>query len=94
MTRHELPEQSCPLIERLLVFLDGGGSAEERCQIEAILGQDPAARELLRDLAEQAVTVADCRRMAGQENETQTRQGERPRSARPDASTAPFSTCF
>jgi ferric-dicitrate binding protein FerR (iron transport regulator) len=82
MTRHDLPDQTGPLLDRLLVFLDGGGSADERRQIEAILRQDSAARDLLRDLAEQAVTVADCRRMAGGGNDTQTRQGERPRAGR------------
>ncbi|MCY3015347.1 MAG: FecR family protein [Planctomycetota bacterium] len=82
MTRHDLPDQAGPLLDRLLIFLDDGGSADERRQVEAILRQDPAARDLLRDLAEQAVTVADCRRMAGEENDTQTRQGERPRAGR------------
>ena len=83
MTRHDLPDQTGPLLDRLLVFLDGGGTADERCSVEALLREDAAARELLRDLAEQAVTVADCRRMAGEENDTQTRQGERPRAGRP-----------
>ena len=82
MTRHDLPDQTGPLLDRLLVFLDGGGSPEERHQVESILSHDPAARDLLRDLAEQAVTVADCRRVAGEENDTQTRQGERPRAGR------------
>ena len=82
MTRHDLPDQTGPLLDRLLVFLDGGGTADERCSVEALLREDAAARELLRDLAEQAVTVADCRRMAGEENDTQTRQGERPRAGR------------
>ena len=82
MMRHDLPDQTGPLLNRLLVFLDGGGSAEERRQVEAILRQDQAARDLLRDLAEQAVTVADCRRMAGVGHETQTRQEERPRAGR------------
>ena len=82
MTRHDLPDQTGPLLDRLLVFLDGGGSAEERHQVESILSHDPAARDLLRDLAEQAVTVADCRRVAGEGNDTQTRQGERPRAGR------------
>ena len=83
MTRHDLPDQTGPLLDRLLVFLDGGGTADERCSVEALLREDAAARELLRDLAEQAVTVADCRRMAGEENDTQTRQGERPRAGQP-----------
>ena len=82
MTQHDLPDQTVPLLDRLLVFLDGGGSAEERHQVESILSHDPAARDLLRDLAEQAVTVADCRRMAGEGDDTQTRQGERPRAGR------------
>jgi anti-sigma factor RsiW len=51
MTRHDRPGDTGPLLERLLVYLDGGGSADERCQVETILRQDPAARELLRDLA-------------------------------------------
>jgi ferric-dicitrate binding protein FerR (iron transport regulator) len=82
MTHHDHPHQTGPLLDRLLVFLDGGGSAEERRQLEAILRQDPNARDLLRDLAEQAVTVADCRRVAGEGRDTQTRQGERPRAGR------------
>ena len=84
MTRHDLPDQTGPLLDRLLVFLDGGGTADERCQVEAILRQDPAARELLRDLAEQAVTVADCRRVAGEGtwSETPSRAGEQPRAGR------------
>jgi len=82
MTRHDLPDQSSPLLDRLLVFLDGGGTADERRSVEALLREDAAARDLLRDLAEQAVTVADCRRVAGEENDPQTRQGERPRAGR------------
>ncbi|MEI8318860.1 MAG: FecR family protein [Planctomycetia bacterium] len=84
MTRHDRSEQPGPMLERLLVFLDGGGSADERRQVEVILRQDPAARELLRDLAEQAVTVADCRRVAGEEmwSKTPSREGERPRAGR------------
>ena len=84
MTRHDRPGDTGPLLERLLVYLDGGGSADERCQVETILRQDPAARELLRDLAEQAVTVADCRRMAreGTWSETPSRAGERPQVRR------------
>ena len=77
MTRHDRPGDTGQLLERLLVYLDDGGSADERCQVEAILRQDPAARELLRDLAEQAVTVADCRRVAGEGtwSETPSRAG-------------------
>lgn len=82
MTQHDLSEQTGAMLDRLLVFLDGGGSLEERHQVESILSHDPAARDLLRDLAEQAVTVADCRRVAVEENKTQTRQGERPRAGR------------
>jgi len=82
MTRHDLPEQTGSLLDRLLVFFDGGGTADERRRVEALLREDAAARDLLRDLAEQAVTVADCRRVAGEENDTQTRQGERPWAGR------------
>ena len=84
MTRHDLPGDTGLLIDRLLVYLDDGGSADERRQVEAILRQDPAARDLLRDLAEQAVTVADCRRVAGEGtwSETSSRAGERPQGRR------------
>lgn len=40
-------------------YLDGTLAPEERRRVEALLRTEPAAREFLRDVAEQAVTVAD-----------------------------------
>lgn len=46
-------------VERLLRLLDGSLSAEEQKQVSAWLSQDASARRLLRDLAEQAVGLAE-----------------------------------
>jgi ferric-dicitrate binding protein FerR (iron transport regulator) len=50
--------------ELLLRLLDGRLSGEERSRVEDKLRGDPAARDLLRSLAEQSVMVADVERMA------------------------------
>jgi ferric-dicitrate binding protein FerR (iron transport regulator) len=77
MTRHDAPDTSIAMLGRLLVYLDGGGAADERRSVEALLRKDAVARDLLRDLAEHAVTVADCRRMAGEGHETSQSLGNR-----------------
>jgi hypothetical protein len=56
-------------IERLLRFLDGSLAVEERAKVSQWLGEDAAARRLLRDLAEQAVYLAELEHQAGLEQQ-------------------------
>jgi ferric-dicitrate binding protein FerR (iron transport regulator) len=49
--------------ETLLRYLDGRLAADEVAHVEACLRTDPAARAFLREVAEQAVLVADLERM-------------------------------
>ncbi len=48
----------------LLRWVDGDLSIQERAHVETLLRSDPAARALLREIAEQAVVFADLERMA------------------------------
>jgi len=79
--------------ELLLRYLDGNLLPEEQAQVAELLRNDPNARAFLRDVAEQAVTIADVERVeerrdreiearqdwAGNRRETLTRIG-RPRT--------------
>jgi len=47
------------LLERLLLYLEGKLSLDDTAEIEGQLKSDAGARALLRDIAEQAVVVAD-----------------------------------
>ena len=49
--------------ELLLQYLDGNLSPEKEAQVADLLRRDPEARVFLREVAEQAVTVADLERM-------------------------------
>ena len=60
--------------ELLLRYLDGTLRPEEESQVADLLRSDPEARTFLRDVAEQAVTVADIERVEqGQQLELTTR---------------------
>ncbi len=50
--------------ELLLRHLDGRLTQEERLRVAELLRTDPAARAFLREVAEQAVMVADLERIA------------------------------
>ena len=50
--------------ELLLRYVDGQTSEEEDAEVERMLCQDELAREFLREVAEQAVMIADLERMA------------------------------
>lgn len=47
------------LLARLVAHLDGAGDAAERAAVADLLGRDPRARGMLRDLAEHAVVAAE-----------------------------------
>jgi len=49
--------------ELLLRYLDGNLLPEEQAQVAELLRNDPNARAFLRDVAEQAVTIADVERV-------------------------------
>jgi len=53
-------------MELLLRYVDGTLPAQERFQVEELLRQDVRAREMFRDIATQAVVIADVARMADQ----------------------------
>ncbi len=52
------------LVERLLRLLDGRATTQERQSLESELRLHPNARAILRNLAEQAVSIADIERLA------------------------------
>lgn len=54
-----------PTLELLLRYLDNDLSSDERTDVEDLLRQDQAAREMLREIAQQAVVVADVARVSG-----------------------------
>lgn len=61
--------------ELLLRYLDGNLLSEEEAQVTDLLCRDPEARAFLREVAEQAVTVADVERVEErQRRELEARQ--------------------
>jgi hypothetical protein len=61
--------------ELLLRYLDGNILPEEKAQVDDLLRCDPEARAFLREVAEQAVTVADVERVEeGRQGELGARQ--------------------
>ncbi|MHC4431667.1 MAG: FecR domain-containing protein [Planctomycetota bacterium] len=58
--------------ELLLRFLDGNLLPEEKAQVDDLLRYDPDARAFLREVAEQAVTVADVERVKERRQEELT----------------------
>ena len=50
--------------ELLLRYLDGNLGSGEEAQVAELLRADPEARAFIRDIAEQAVTLADVERVA------------------------------
>lgn len=71
--------------ELLLRYLDGNVLPEEQARVTELLRSDPEARAFLRDVAEQAVTMADMERVGERrETELEARQdwmGNRGKSA-------------
>ena len=62
--------------ELLLQYLDGNLPPEKEAQVADLLRADPEARAFLREVAEQAVTVADLARVeASRESALETRHG-------------------
>ena len=51
-----------PTLELLLRYLDNDLPSDERTDVEELLRQDQAAREMFREIAQQAVVVADVAR--------------------------------
>lgn len=47
------------VLERMVRFLDGASGAREAAEVSRLIRDDPRARDLLQDLAETAVLVAD-----------------------------------
>ena len=54
--------------ELLLRYLDGNLSPVEEAEVNDLLGRDPEARAFLRQVAEQAVTIADMQRTEDNHN--------------------------
>lgn len=69
------------LLARLVTYLDGGGDAAERAAVESLLGHDPRARGLLRDLAEHAVVAAETVVLSPAEAVVEPRAAPAPRAA-------------
>ncbi len=62
--------------ELLLRYLDGNLLPEEKTKVDNLLRCDPEARAFLREVAEQAVTVADVERVKERRrSELEARQG-------------------
>ncbi len=84
-----------PQQQLLLRYLDGQLGPEEESQLADLLRDDPEARAFLRDVAEQAVVVADLERTEQrrrEESETQQdRTGDRRMSPTPGARLARWS---
>lgn len=53
-----------PTFELLLQYLDNDLPSDERTDVEDLLRTDPAAREMFREIAQQAVIVADVARVS------------------------------
>ncbi len=51
--------------ELLMKYLDGQTTAEENAEVERLLCHDELVRDFLREVAEQAIMIADLERMAG-----------------------------
>ncbi len=51
--------------ELLMKYLDDQTTAEENAEVERLLCHDELARDFLREVAEQAIMIADLERMAG-----------------------------
>jgi len=80
------PSSNCEL---LLRYLDNALSPEERARVEKLLRVDRAARDMFRDLAEQAVVIADVNRVH-QANVSQLAQSNTDPPSRPQSNLTTF----